>query len=86
MDAHWRGCFCPTILLMTITDRIIRRKLGVLELLVGAFPAEFVFGSSARAALLLALAILFYLAKKEFGGEFSLLDVANLFDKPKESK
>ena len=70
----------------TITDRIIRRKLGVLELLVGAFPVEFVFGSSARAALLLAMAILFYLAKKEFGGEFSLLDVSNLFNKPKESK
>jgi hypothetical protein len=66
---------------MKIQDRILRRKIGVFELLIGAFPFELLFGSSSRAWLLLLLSIGFYFAKKEFKGEFSLLDLFERFTK-----
>jgi hypothetical protein len=66
---------------MTILDRILRRKIGVFELLLGAFPFELLFGSNSRAMLLLALSVGFYFAKKEFKGEFSLLDLFERFTK-----
>lgn len=71
---------------MTIQQRILRRKIGVFELLTGAIPFELVFGSTARTLLLAALAAGFYFAKKEFGGEFSLLDAMGLFTKQTEAK
>ncbi|HEY6056187.1 MAG TPA: hypothetical protein VIU86_19815 [Gaiellaceae bacterium] len=66
---------------MKIQDRILRRKIGVFELLLGVFPFELLFGSSSRAWLLLLLSIGFYFAKKEFKGEFSLLDLFERFTK-----
>ena len=73
---------------MTIPHRIITRKIGAFELLVGAFPLEFVFGTTSRAVLLLTLSVGFYFAKKEFRGEFSLRDGFALFsdEKPKDPK
>ena len=67
---------------MTIQERIVRRKIGAFELLVGALPLEFVFGSLSRALLLAALAVGAYFAKREFAGEFSLLDILGLFTEP----
>lgn len=67
---------------MTIQQRIIRRKIGVFELLIGALPLELTFGTGGRALLLAALAAGFYFAKKEFKGEFSLLEVFALFTEP----
>lgn len=61
-------------------QRIIERKIGAFELLVGALPVELVFGSTSRALLLLALSVGFYFAKQEFKGEFSLLDLVGLFN------
>jgi hypothetical protein len=69
---------------VTIQERIVRRKIGVFELLIGAFPIELLLGSSARAIVLGMLAAGFYFAKKEFGGEFSLLNVFELFTTPKK--
>lgn len=63
----------------TIQQRIIRRKIGAFELLIGALPLELIFGNGGRAMLLAALAAGFYFAKKEFKGEFSLLEVFALF-------
>ncbi len=71
---------------MTIQERIIRRKIGVFELLVGAFPLELIFGSTARALLLATLAAAFYFAKKEFQGEFSLQQVFALFSEGNQPK
>lgn len=65
---------------MTIQERIIRRKIGAFELLIGALPLEAVFGTWARFVLCGVLAALFYAAKKEFSGEFSLAEVFALFD------
>lgn len=64
---------------MTLQERIVRRKIGALELLVGALPFELFFGSWGRFVLVLVLAVLFYAAKREFQGEFSLLEVFGLF-------
>ena len=64
---------------MTIQQRIIARKIGALELLVGALPFELLFSSTGRFLATLVLAIGFYFAKKEFQGEFSLSDVFGLF-------
>jgi hypothetical protein len=69
---------------MTIQDRIARRKIGAFELLVGAFPVEFVFGSTSRAILLLTLSVGFYFAKKQFKGEFALLDLVGLFQEERK--
>lgn len=71
---------------MKIQDRILRRNIGALELLAGAFPLELVFGATSRAMLLLTLAVGFYFARKELKREFSLHDVFALFtdSKPKE--
>lgn len=64
---------------MTIQDRILERKIGAFELLV-AFVAFHAFTFSFGRALLCAvLAGLFYFAKREFKGEFSLLDLIGLF-------
>lgn len=72
---------------MTIQQRIIRRKLGAFELLVGGMPLEFIFGTTSRALLLGVLAALFFFAKREFKGEFSLLEAFELFTKQaKETK
>jgi hypothetical protein len=71
---------------MTIQSRIATRKIGAFELLVGAFPLELVFGSTSRALLLASLAVGFYFAKREFGGEFSLLDIVGLFTADKDKK
>lgn len=71
---------------MKIQDRIIRRKIGVFELLLAAFPAELLFGSTSRALLAMTLAVAFYFAKQEFKGEFSLLDVFELFTKDSRSQ
>lgn len=73
---------------MTIQERIIRRKIGAFELLLGALPLEAVFGTGSRALLLGILAALFYFAKREFSGEFSLLNLFALFtsdSKPKDT-
>lgn len=66
---------------MTLQQRVIRRKIGVFELLVGALPVEFIFGTTSRALLLGILAALFFFAKREFKGEFSLLEAFELFTK-----
>lgn len=71
---------------MTIQQRILRRKIGVFELLVAAFPLELVLGSTGRALVLGGLAAGFYFAKREFGGEFSLLDLAGLFTEKPNTK
>ena len=72
---------------MTLQARIVRRKIGAFELLVGALPFELVFGSWSRFVVVLLLAIGFYAAKREFGGEFSLLEVFGLFtDNPTHKK
>lgn len=68
----------------TLQERIARRKIGAFELLVGALPLEFVFGSASRALLLAALGVGFYFAKREFKGEFSLLDLVGLFSEDRK--
>lgn len=71
---------------MTLQQRIIRRKIGAFELLLGALPFELIFGSSARTVLLGILAAAFYFAKREFKGEFSLLEAFELCTKqPKDT-
>lgn len=70
---------------VTISERIVRRKLGAFEVLIGLFVLELIIGSAWHSGLYLLLALVFYLTKDEFGGEFSLLDVSNLFGS-KESK
>jgi hypothetical protein len=71
---------------MKIQERIIRRKIGAFELLIGALPIEAVFGTWARFVLLGVLAALFYAAKKEFQGEFSLQQVFALFSEGNQPK
>lgn len=71
---------------MTLQQRILRRKIGVFELLVAALPVELLLGSTGRALTLGALAAGFYFAKREFGGEFSLLDLAGLFTEKPSTK
>ncbi len=58
---------------------LMKRKIGALELIGFAFPVELVFGSSARAIVLMALGVGFYFAKTKFGGEFSLAQIKELF-------
>lgn len=69
---------------MTLQERIVRRKIGAFELLVGAVPVEIVFGSWTRLFVTLLLAVAFYAAKREFKGEFSLLEVFGLFTDTKQ--
>ena len=60
-------------------DRLLNRKLGAFEILVGALAFELFFGSAWRFWLCAVLAVLFFFAKREFEGEFSLLDLLALF-------
>ena len=71
---------------MTIQSRIARRNIGAFELLVGAFPLEFIFGTASRAILLMVLSGGFYFAKRQFAGEVSLRDVVGLFTETTNTK
>lgn len=66
---------------MKIQDRILQRKIGAFEVLLAGAVLELLFGSRPRAILLSLLAVGFYVAKREFKGEFSLLDVVGHFNK-----
>lgn len=71
---------------MTIKDRILRRKIGAFEVLL-AFMAWHTGTFSFFSALLCAvLAGLFYFAKREFQGEFSLEQLFALFKQETETK
>jgi hypothetical protein len=60
-------------------DRLLNRKLGAFEVLLAALVFELFFGAAWRFWLLLVLCTVFFFAKREFDGEFSLLDVLGLF-------
>lgn len=71
---------------MNIKERILRRKIGAFEVLV-AFMAYHTGTFSFFSALLCAvLAMLFYFAKRAFGGEFSLQELIALFTEETETK
>lgn len=67
---------------MKIQDRILQRKIGAFEVLLASTLLELLVGSRPRVILLSLLTVGFYIAKREFKGEFSLLDVVGLFNKP----
>lgn len=66
---------------MKVQDRILRRKIGVFEILLVFSALEVLFGTRGRAILYLSLTVGFYFAKREFKGEFSVLDIVGLFNK-----
>lgn len=61
-----------------------KRKLGAFELLLLLAVIEGIFGSGARALMLLLLTVGFYYAKKHFGGEFSISQIQGLFVETKK--
>lgn len=67
---------------MKVQDRILQRKIGAFEILLALSALEVLIGTRPRAIILIALTVGFYFAKREFKGEFSLLDIFGLFNKP----
>lgn len=62
----------------------LNRKLGVFELLFLFTLLEGIFGDRLRALWLVGLTILFYYAKRHFGGEFTISQLQGLFQHKKE--
>ncbi len=71
---------------MTIQDRILRRKIGAFEVLLALVAFHALTFSFGRALLCSVLAGLFYFAKREFQGEFSLLELFALFSDSKKDE
>lgn len=64
---------------MSIQRRIVTRKIGAFEVLIGLVALHAFTFSFGRALICAVLAGLFYFAKREFEGEFSLEQLFALF-------
>jgi hypothetical protein len=67
-----------------IKSAILNRKIGAFEVLVGLVALEVIFLSFFRVVLFGALAVVFYVAKNHFKGEFSLSQLFEATSKPTE--
>jgi hypothetical protein len=70
----------------TLTEKIIRRAFGNVEVTLGLFVLELFLGSTSHAMMLFVLSGILLLARMKYGNEFTLAQVGEVLREKEETK